>query len=53
LLEKIEQLTLYTIDQQKKSNAQQQEIDQLRDQVKKYELLVKEVESLKALLKKD
>jgi hypothetical protein len=53
LLEKIEQLTLYAIDQQKKNSAQQQEIEQLREQLKKYEQLSKEVELLKEILKKD
>ncbi len=50
-LEKIEELTLYTIEQEKKINGQEKKINELEKQVKQYEQLAAEVEKLKQAIK--
>lgn len=52
MMEKIEELTLYAIEQNKINKAQQNEIDVLKDQLKKYEPLLAELELLKAKVTK-
>lgn len=52
LLQKIEELTLYIIEQNKKSAEQDKKIDQLQNQNDQLQELKKEVEGLKELLQK-
>jgi len=52
LLKKVEELTLYAIEQDKKLKKQEQEISVLKDQNKELELLKQQMAELKALIKK-
>jgi hypothetical protein len=47
---KIEELTLYAIEQEKKMDSQQLQIELLKSQLKAYESLISEVEKLKAIV---
>ena len=51
LLQKIEELTLYTIEQEKELKKQKEEIDQLKNQNKELLKLAKEIELIKQKLK--
>lgn len=52
LLQKIEELTLYTIDQEKKINAQRKEINELKKQKNKIEEQQEKIEKLESLVQK-
>ncbi len=52
LLQKIEELTLYTIEQEKKINSQNKEIEDLKSQQERIDTLEKENKILKILLEK-
>ncbi|CAM1361330.1 hypothetical protein [Tenacibaculum xiamenense] len=52
LLQKIEELTLYTIEQEKKINSQTKEIESLKSQQERIDKLEKENKVLKTLLEK-
>ncbi len=53
LLKKIEELTLYTIDQEKRLLKQQEKIKTLETQQAQINLLAKELQALKQAIKKD
>jgi hypothetical protein len=52
LLKKIEELTLYLIEEHKKADDQQKEIERLREQNKRLDDQQKEIDQLKAMLEK-
>ena len=52
LLQKIEELTLYTIEQEKKLNNQEEEIEELKKQNSKFEKQEKKIKRLESLVEK-